>query len=744
MRVLLVGPELEDNLTLRYLASSLRAAGHEAVIARFDTAADAPAVVEQALTADLVGLSLVFQSRATQFFDLAQAIRERSPVPIIAGGHFATCTAEPVLEAVPALSAVVLHEGERALVAVADCGADPGAMRQISGLVLRDGAGFLHTEVRPALRDLDSLPHPDRSGPVRLCAGVPTASILGSRGCLQRCDYCCITTLHALAPGPRLRLRSPEDIAREVAWLYHQRGIRQLLFQDDTFLLPRKEASLARLRAIQSAWQALGVEELGLVIKCRPDELYPEVLEQLVDMGLVRVFMGIESASDQGLASLGRRQSAAAGEEALVRCAQAGVSAQFTLMVFPPDATLSTLRADLAFMRRHLGTAFNFGRAEAYAGTPLEARVLADGRARGTWLAHTYTISDPVVERVSRLAVRIFHTRCWSEGSLLQEAIGLDHLAAVLDRFRPADARAVSLSARIHGLLYELDRDLVDHLEELVEAVVADDGARLERLVRQEQCSREGLHNRVRSLRAQVEALGAVQPRTGPRLPSTPRALMAAVASGTLVLFGGSCEYEGPPLEEQDTDGDGLTDDCERIYGTSNREVDSDDDGVTDPDEDHDGDGITNWEEQEQAGIRDCEIEAIEDQRLLFEQAVLDRFAELDVLPTGEVVDLDAFNSGDQGLVELVSTETGMMVLAWVSLDARDEDIEDRLDGCLVIDGPGGCAAVECDVDAWLDANPETEPCATVALLRVWGLDLEEAPALVDTFVVWAEARDLL
>jgi hypothetical protein len=58
MRVVLVGPDLEENLSLRFLVASLRAAGHEARIATFDTAQDAGTVLASAATADLVGLSM--------------------------------------------------------------------------------------------------------------------------------------------------------------------------------------------------------------------------------------------------------------------------------------------------------------------------------------------------------------------------------------------------------------------------------------------------------------------------------------------------------------------------------------------------------------------------------------------------------------------------------------------------------------------------------------------------------------
>ncbi len=86
-------------------------------------------------------------------------------------------------------------------------------------------------------------------------------------------------------------------------------------------------------------------------------------------------------------------------------------------------------------MRRFCGNPLNFCRAEIYAGTPLEKRMIALGRARGDYLARVYSLSDPVAALACDLSLDLFESRCWSNGSLMQSSIGLDHLAATLKRF---------------------------------------------------------------------------------------------------------------------------------------------------------------------------------------------------------------------------------------------------------------------------------------------------------------------
>jgi hypothetical protein len=422
MRFLLAGPDHESNLSLGYLASSLRAAGHAAEIVAFNDASDAPKVLRRALAADAVGLSMCFQVRAPEFLELAAAIKAMRPaLPIVAGGHFATCAAFELMRDFPQLDLVVQHEGERAIVELADLGD-----RMVS-------------RKRPILRDLDSLPLPDRSGPSRLVAGVPTAYIMGSRGCIRSCDYCCITTLHRVAPGPRFRQREPEKVVEELAALYHERGVRQFVFHDDNFLVPSPKENLYRLDRYDRAMKAAGLKDIGIVMKCGPQDLDPASLEKLLSMGLLRIFLGIESGSQCGLDSIGRKQTTTDTERAVSLCEQHGVSSQYTMIIFNPDATIESMLQDLDFVERHPAHPLNYCRAEIYAGTPLERRMIESGNAIGNYMARTYEYSDPRVARVWNVGRDLFAGRCWGADDVLGQAIRLDHQATVLKHFYESD-----------------------------------------------------------------------------------------------------------------------------------------------------------------------------------------------------------------------------------------------------------------------------------------------------------------
>jgi len=74
---------------------------------------------------------------------------------------------------------------------------------------------------RPFLRDIDSLPFPDRNmwEPWIKAQTGTEFSILVGRGCPYECTYCCNHALRKVAPGTYVRFRSPENILKEIAYI---------------------------------------------------------------------------------------------------------------------------------------------------------------------------------------------------------------------------------------------------------------------------------------------------------------------------------------------------------------------------------------------------------------------------------------------------------------------------------------------------------------------------------------------
>jgi radical SAM superfamily enzyme YgiQ (UPF0313 family) len=474
-----VGPELEDNLAIRTLAASVRAAGMPASFTRFNTRDEVQTVVAELLASApaLVGLSMAFQHRAPEFVALAAALRSRGyDGHICAGGHVATVMTDEVLAAGSPIDTALGHEGEDSIVRLLRVLDDRGAWTDIPALAWRDATGAIRRNPpAPACRDLDSLPLPARDRPLHRHLGLPFAPLAGSRGCYGSCRFCAISTFHRLRPGPRLRYRSPEHVAREMAMLYHDHGARIFCFHDETLFLPRPAQTRARLDEIAAHLRRLGVGRIAVVGKARPDAIEPGLLSHLrQSFGLMRLYIGIENWSAAGLEHLGRGVTPDVAAAALTACRATGVYGCYNLLLFEPDGTLEDVEENLRGMERFSDVPVNFCRVEAYAGTPLWTDLHGAGRLRTDGFATDYTIADPRAQRLFKIARQAFRDRNFAPDGLGNVVMSLGYERQLLLHFLPGpDPRADELVREANELSAAIGSDTRRHLAEAIRFVRA-------------------------------------------------------------------------------------------------------------------------------------------------------------------------------------------------------------------------------------------------------------------------------
>ncbi len=444
MDVLLVGAELEENLALRYLASALEAAGHTPHFATFNGPGDTGDVLDAVARTRpaLVGMSMTFQFRAREFGALASALREHGyGGHVTGGGHFPTFAYRECLEAFPAIDSIVRHEGEVTIVELCravERGGRLADLAGIRGLAYRaDDGAVVASEPRPLIEDLDALPFPKRTGQPQLHLGVPAAFMVGTRGCFGHCTFCCIHAYLKSAGGQMYRWRSPENVADEMAELRRTRGARMFVFHDDDFFTRDHDRDLARMEALRDALKARRVDDVALVVKARPDDVDERVFSVLREIGLLRVYIGIEAGSTQGLRTLGRSVDLQTNRRALEFLRDRDVYACFNMLVFDPESRLESLRQSFAFLREYADVPMNFCRTEIYVGTPLMTKLEREGRLRGDVFGWDYAIRDPRAERAFRVFASAFLDRNFRCDGLMNSTLGLGYHLHLLRTFYP-------------------------------------------------------------------------------------------------------------------------------------------------------------------------------------------------------------------------------------------------------------------------------------------------------------------
>ena len=468
MKIALVGPEIEENLGLRYLHAGTVSGGHEAIICEFHAEMQIADVVRQVLAyrPDAVGLSMVFTARAREYVRLAEALRQAGwRGHITTGGHFACFHARELLGDVRAIDSVLHGEGERALPDLLD---HLDAPEKVAGLTYRAGDRIVTTPPRVPLDDLDELPFPTRPERFHRYFDLPIANVQGGRGCFANCDFCSINAWHRQIGGRRFRQRSVENLAREMAQLYHQRGVRLFDFQDDNFFLPNPAQNEARFTALRAALDGAGVGRIGIQVKARPDTVEPRAMAALKRLGLFRVFLGVESNAVAGLRALGRGLTRGQNQRAIELIKGMGIHLTFNLLMFEPECALADLRENIAFIRAQADVPLNFCRTEVYAGTALERRLRAAGRLEGDYFGYDYTLTDPRCQRVFEIFRHVFVPRNFTLEGMQWHAMTLDYCFHLLRLFHPRAA-----TAALHGRVREFIGALNANNAELLERACA-------------------------------------------------------------------------------------------------------------------------------------------------------------------------------------------------------------------------------------------------------------------------------
>jgi radical SAM superfamily enzyme YgiQ (UPF0313 family) len=219
----------------------------------------------------------------------------------VAGGPDAASRADAYLDA--GFDAVVPGEGEVALIELARlvaAGRDP---KGVPGVIVRREGKIVRGGHRPFLKDLDALPLPawdlvdmDRYlGEWKRRTGERRAAVLTSRGCPFDCSWCSKPTF-----GRTFRQQSPARVVEELRALKERYGVDYVRFCDDVFGISRPW--------IDELIDLMAEARLDLQFEClaRVDLLKPDLLHRLREVGLARVYVGVESGSQKMLDLMNR------------------------------------------------------------------------------------------------------------------------------------------------------------------------------------------------------------------------------------------------------------------------------------------------------------------------------------------------------------------------------------------------------------------------------------------------------
>jgi anaerobic magnesium-protoporphyrin IX monomethyl ester cyclase len=435
--VMLIGFQEQANLGLGYLAATLRREGHAVQV--FDFEADREQILNAAKALDpiLIGFSLIFQFYVDRFSTLIRYLRKNGiACHFTMGGHFPSLSYQHTIKLIPELDSVVRFEGEATLLEMVNRLASEGDWREVAGIAYHDGESVVATALRPLVPDLDSLPYPDRDA----CRGTTTilgrraVPMLASRGCIRTCSFCSIHVFYRVAPGKVVRTRKPALVVEEMRLLYEKDGVTIFSFQDDDFPL---------YGVVWQRWARDFVSELhrnrlpGRIIwkiNCRADAVDPVLFSEMREAGLISVYMGLESGSEQGLNTLHKQITVEQNLRAVAILKKLGIMFEFGFMLFDPSTTFESVADNLNFLRTIVGdgsAAATFCRMVPYDGTPIKDELARSNRLRGDICHPDYDFLDPRIDGFFQAINRMVHVSGWIHG-IGSLTVQLQHVKAEL------------------------------------------------------------------------------------------------------------------------------------------------------------------------------------------------------------------------------------------------------------------------------------------------------------------------
>jgi radical SAM superfamily enzyme YgiQ (UPF0313 family) len=303
--------------------------------------------------------------------------RELPRAVIVLGGPHPSALPQETMEQVPACDVAVRGEGEVVLCDLVGAIRDGRALETVAGISFRTGSGqVVHNADATILADLDALPMPDRESVVEhycdgtygsLVYGTPSDTVMTSRGCPFRCNFC-------FKVCGRYRARSPENVLREIDWIVAHVAPASIQFMDDSFTIQKDRAHAILDGLIERRYP------VKLKVRSRVNAVDEALLAKMKRAGVDTIVFGLESGSPAMLEAFNKRTTVEDNVRACRMARAAGLNCLGDMILFYPGESRETLRETEAFVRSANPTAVKF-----YILTPLpRTRVYDEAKADGT------------------------------------------------------------------------------------------------------------------------------------------------------------------------------------------------------------------------------------------------------------------------------------------------------------------------------------------------------------------------
>ena len=305
--------------------------------------------------ADFVGITVVFTHEWPAVVRLVDMIKARRPaLRVVLGGEHITSTGEFCL-ATSKADVLVVGEGEETVVDLADALETGRSLREVEGIMFRDGDTIVTNRRRNRTRDADTIAWPawhlfkiDTYHEQRLIGGTYSSALtipmLATRGCPYQCTYCSAPNMWT----PLWIARDPAKVVDEIEYYMKRFGARSFHFQDLTAIIQREWiiqfCREVLRRELPITWQ--------LPTGTRSEAIDAEVAELLAKSGMTGMAYAPEAASETTRKLIKKKMRTDRLFASIDAAVAAGLNVSTFMVIGFPHDTEEHLAENLPFIDR--------------------------------------------------------------------------------------------------------------------------------------------------------------------------------------------------------------------------------------------------------------------------------------------------------------------------------------------------------------------------------------------------------
>lgn len=176
----------------------------------------------------------VYTTTFTWGLDFAAKVKECMDIPTLFGGLHVTLTTDEVLKH-SQVDMAVYGEGEGAFPLAIKALAGKTDPAKVKGLLWRKDGQVMKNPLFPLIKDLDSIPFPDKALFEKDVNFVDDYMVMTNKGCPFSCAYCCESAINKMYDNRFFRRRSTDSVMEELQQMYQRYHFREVMFNDSIF-----------------------------------------------------------------------------------------------------------------------------------------------------------------------------------------------------------------------------------------------------------------------------------------------------------------------------------------------------------------------------------------------------------------------------------------------------------------------------------------------------------------------------